>query len=105
MWSPSRADRGKPIQNYLNFKLFTFSKQKETVTFFIHSNQMARKYVRSGKFIKSTLPKRKYVRSGNHSRLKKAEKKLMLEQMREQAKAAKENGLMNPIKTIPLATS
>ena len=105
MWSPSRADRGKPIQNYLNFKLFTFSKQKVTVTFFIHSNQMARKYVRSGKFIKSTLPKRKYVRSGNHSRLKKAEKKLMLEQMREQAKAAKENGLMNPIKTIPLATS
>ena len=66
---------------------------------------MARKYVRSGKFIKSTLPKRKYVRSGNHSRLKKAEKKLMLEQMREQAKAAKENGLINPMKTIPLATS
>ena len=66
---------------------------------------MARKYVRSGKFIKSTLPKRKYVRSGNHSRLKKAEKKLMLEQMPEQAKAAKENGLTNPMKTIPLATS
>ena len=103
MWSPSRADRGKPIQNYLNFKLFTFSKQKETVTFFFI--QMARKYVRSGKITKSTLPKRKYVRSGNHSRLKKAEKKLMLEQMREQAKAAKENGLINPMKTIPLATS
>ena len=66
---------------------------------------MARKYFRSGKFKKSTLPKRKYVRSGNHSRLKKAEKKLMLEQMREQAKAAKESGLTNPIKTIPLATS
>ena len=66
---------------------------------------MAHKYFRSGKFKKSTLPKRKYVRSGNHSRLKKAEKKLMLEQMREQAKAAKESGLANPMKTIPLATS
>ena len=66
---------------------------------------MARKYFRSGKFKKSTLPKRKYVRSGNHSRLKKAEKKLMLEQMREQAKAAKESGLANLMKTIPLATS
>ena len=60
---------------------------------------MARKYVRSGKFKKSTLPKRKYVRSGNHSRLKKAEKNLLLEQMREQAKAAKESGLANPLAT------
>ena len=65
---------------------------------------MARKYFRSGKFKKSTLPKRKYVRSGNHSRLKKVEKKLMLEQMRELAKA-KESGLANLMKTIPLATS
>ena len=61
-------------------------------------------YVRSGKFKKSTLPKRKYIRSGNHSRMKKAEKKLMLEQMREQAKLAKANRLMNPMST-PLATS
>ena len=36
---------------------------------------MPRKYVRSGRFKKSTVPKRKYVRSGNHSKLKKAEKK------------------------------
>jgi hypothetical protein len=43
---------------------------------------MPRMYVRSGKFKKSTLPKRKYTRSGNHSRIKKSEKKLMLEQMR-----------------------
>jgi hypothetical protein len=62
-------------------------------------------YVRSGKFKKSTLPKRKYIRSGNHSRMKKAEKKLMLEQMRAQAKLAKSNGLMNPMSTTPLATS
>ena len=33
---------------------------------------MPRKYVRSGRFKKSTLPKRKYVRSSNHSRLKKS---------------------------------
>ena len=62
-------------------------------------------YVRSGKFKKSTLPKRKYIRSGNHSRMKKAEKKLMLEQMRAQSKLAKSNGLMNPMSTTPLATS
>ena len=62
-------------------------------------------YVRSGKFKKSTLPKRKYIRCGNHSRIKKAEKKLMLEQMRAQAKLAKLNGLMNPMNTTPLATS
>jgi hypothetical protein len=66
---------------------------------------MPRTYVRSGKFKKSTVPKRKYVRSGNHSRLKKAEKKLMLEQMRAQANAAKESGLINPLNTKPLATS
>jgi hypothetical protein len=62
-------------------------------------------YIRSGKFKKSTLPKRKYIRSGNHSRMKKAEKKLMLEQMRAQAKLAKSNGLINPMSTTPLATS
>ena len=66
---------------------------------------MPRMYVRSGKFKKSTLPKRKYTRSGNHSRIKKAEKKLMLEKMRAQAKLAKSNGLMNPMSTTPLATS
>ena len=66
---------------------------------------MPRIYVRSGKFKKSTIPKRKYIRSGNHSRMKKAEKKLMLEQMRAQAKLAKSNGLMNPMSTTPLATS
>jgi hypothetical protein len=66
---------------------------------------MPRKYVRSGRFKKSTVPKRKYIRSGNHSRLKKAEKKLMLEQMRAQANTAKESGLINPLNTKPLATS
>ena len=66
---------------------------------------MPRQYVRSDKFKKSSLPKRKYTRSGNHSRIKKAERKLMLEQMREQAKLAKANGIMNPMSTTPLATS
>ena len=45
------------------------------------------------------------TRSGNHSRIKKAEKKFMIEQMRVQAKLAKSNGLMNPMSTTPLATS